>query len=510
MDISMSENSETSLNSSGISTFISPISPSAQNTANYLKLRYELLLIAEAYILTGQGEELLSLDSSNNPNRVKSVTKENYSGKICDVDVPSDVAKRKDSAAFWSNNHGSCSGTGCPNLTSASKFSKSSLFDEVNDYVNLGDPATGVFNFRTSENFSISAWVKTTDEEGSLIVSKLEENGPTDGYDTTIDSDYGIIATLGTNSGWCNVRGGSYAAIADGNWHYITVVTKRAASCNDILIYLDSAKQTESVLYGDNNEDISSPRLLVFGAGDDNDIGLNGYMNCSIDEVAMPNQESGETEWQLPTERQVFWHDGEMYIIKTEKGELVVSPLHKVYAKPSLNSRKSARSSVLKTLTTDCSLRCESFDQISIPNLIANAKYGASSGSEINDLALFNCFGEGLFFKLTSFDNIALILSNLSSDIFSLEQSSSECSPNSSRMNGWEYSSRACSLESFLVKEFFFNKENAMFASMTKSNNQSSFCNLSNILLLTSLPNLRQSLSVNTLSLVNPSSSINN
>ena len=42
--------------------------------------------------------------------------------------------------------------------------------------------------------------------------------------------------------------------------------------------------------------------------------------------------ETKELEWQLPYEKQVFEHDGEMYKIETEKSNLLVSPKHKVYA----------------------------------------------------------------------------------------------------------------------------------------------------------------------------------
>src|SRR3989344_2707702 len=172
--------------------------------------------------------------------------------------------------------------------------------------------------------------------------------------------------------------------------------------------------------------------------------------------------------------------------------------------------RNSESSLVLNTLTkliTEGSLKCESFDQIGQFSLRAKAKYGLSSGSEISDVALFNCCGETLTFKLTNPNNISFILSNLSSETLSRLQSSSECSSNSSSMNLCEYKSKECSFANLLVNESFFSNENAILASITNLIYLpfDSFLNLS----LTSLVNFIQSSSVNVLSLVNSSSSLN-
>src|SRR3989338_4651868 len=165
--------------------------------------------------------------------------------------------------------------------------------------------------------------------------------------------------------------------------------------------------------------------------------------------------------------------------------------------------RNKSSSSVVNTLTTDCSLRWGSLDQMSAASLMANAKYGVSSGSEISDLALFFCCGDIECDKSTILDNIDLILGNLSWDIFSFEQNSRECSFNSSRIKGWEYNSSLCFLARFNVNEPFLNSEKAIFASTT------SLIQPPN-LFLTRLANLSQSSSVIVLSFVNSSSSSNN
>src|SRR3989344_5752558 len=193
-----------------------------------------------------------------------------------------------------------------------------------------------------------------------------------------------------------------------------------------------------------------------------------------------------------------------------ELSDCDLGPEHKVYVCEEYSDRNSDSSSVLNTLitlVTGGSLKCKSFDQIGQFNLNANAKYCLSSWSEISGAALFNCCGETLTFKLTNLDNISFILSNLSLETLSKLQSSSECSSNSSSMDLWEYNSKECSCANLLVNESFFNNENAMLASITNLIYLpfDSFANLS----LTNLANLTQSSSVNVLSLVNSSSSLN-
>lgn len=208
-------------------------------------------------------------------------------------------------------------------------------------------------------------------------------------------------------------------------------------------------------------------------------------------------------------EKQDFEGEKEMFSIKTinsegKEGELVVSEEHKVYV-----SKNSLSSLVLKTFTTpvtDNSWKCWSSDQIGQCSLSANARYGASSGSDINDFAQFNCCGETLTFKLINLDNISFILLNLSSEIFSNSQTSLECSSNSFNMNLCEYNSKEYSFTKLLVNESFFNKEKATLASVTNFIYSSpDFANLS----LTDLANFKQSSSVILLSLVNSSSSLN-
>ena len=80
------------------------------------------------------------------------------------------------------------------------------------------------------------------------------------------------------------------------------------------------------------------------------DEGLKYFADLTGDEMVMTlNAETGEKEWQVPMERQVFEYEGEMYRFETDEGDLLVSPEHNVYFKKAVNDEKE-RSIIEKIL----------------------------------------------------------------------------------------------------------------------------------------------------------------
>ncbi len=101
------------------------------------------------------------------------------------------------------------------------------------------------------------------------------------------------------------------------------------------------------------------------------------------EKVMTLNQKTGEKEWQKPTDYQTFKHNEEMYKIETKKGDLIVSPKHKVYTYiekennyfiPNMSSSSRGDS----TLTFVCFLSPLSPENIPQLYFNASAKYGAS------------------------------------------------------------------------------------------------------------------------------------
>src|SRR3989344_8619558 len=92
--------------------------------------------VTDAYQGFKDGKELYFLDENSSPVKVKSITKEAYSGKIYDVDVPNDVVlvRRRGGGAFWSGN--SNNGTVVnATYTPSGKFGGAYSFDGGGDYI---------------------------------------------------------------------------------------------------------------------------------------------------------------------------------------------------------------------------------------------------------------------------------------------------------------------------------------------------------------------------------------
>ena len=117
------------------------------------------------------------------------------------------------------------------------------VFDGIDDYVNLGTDSS--LNFGSSKPFTVTAWVKTTEDYG-LIVSfrSSTDGGPvidlSVGYDGVAD-DPGkamiLVRQDGGGGGYANVKGGS---VKDGLWHHVAVVR---GSGSTIELFLDGVSQ---------------------------------------------------------------------------------------------------------------------------------------------------------------------------------------------------------------------------------------------------------------------------
>ena len=126
------------------------------------------------------------------------------------------------------------------------------------------------------------------------------------------------------------------------------------------------------------------------------------------------------------------------------------------------------KSSVVNTLTNDCSLRCGSFDQIAELKANANARKSASSGSEIADFAFSrkSSYSEDLKKSIDSSTSFCLI-SNCCSESFDLNKHSSLCSFNSDFMNSGAINSHLIDANKYADIEYGFIIENKELLSNT-------------------------------------------
>ncbi|MCH7952236.1 glycosyltransferase, partial [Patescibacteria group bacterium] len=101
-------------------------------------------------------------------------------------------------------------------------------FDGSGDYVNMGDPADGSLDFGSSTDFTIEAWVKTTDT-GTQIVGKYFDGITGAGWNMQIGNTGKLYAQ--TQDGTNFVASTDDAAVInDGAWHHVTVVNDRDGS----------------------------------------------------------------------------------------------------------------------------------------------------------------------------------------------------------------------------------------------------------------------------------------
>lgn len=135
-------------------------------------------------------------------------------------------------------------------------FGAALSFAEAGDHVNLGHPADGSFDFGAAQDFSVSAWVKTS-HTGSIqyIVNKGDTNSS---FWLRFEADGALRFLLDYGSTFDNVQ--SPASFADGKWHHVVGAADRDAG---LRLYVDGAlvAQSSTMLGGS----ISSALPLTIG-----------------------------------------------------------------------------------------------------------------------------------------------------------------------------------------------------------------------------------------------------
>ena len=129
------------------------------------------------------------MDEDNNKVKIKSITKEEYNGKIYDVDVSNDIILvKKQGKALWSGNsngqildsssfanHGTCiPGTSCPfQVKDRSGISNQAYLFDGSDVINVQDnPSLDI-----TKNSTILAWVNFSQVKPGPIITKWNDSG---------------------------------------------------------------------------------------------------------------------------------------------------------------------------------------------------------------------------------------------------------------------------------------------------------------------------------------------
>ncbi|RJR27995.1 hypothetical protein C4561_00625 [candidate division WWE3 bacterium] len=171
---------------------------------------------------------------------------------------------------------GSGTSTEMWNDGTSGKINSSLGFDGDDDYVTMGDPSSGIFDFGADQTFSISFWMKADDTDTTqFLISKRGaaaagyefRRTPTSGWFLRMDEPVaGIVDT--------QVR----ANLADGNWHHI--VFGRDTSRH--FIYVDGSLDNS---YSDTSlEDLSNSEVFAVS----NPAAANGT-NGQVDDIRVFN-----------------------------------------------------------------------------------------------------------------------------------------------------------------------------------------------------------------------------
>lgn len=166
--------------------------------------------------------------------------------------------------------HGTIAGAA---RTGAGKYGGALSFDGADDYVSLGSPNIGVFDYGMLQNFSVSLWVKAN--PGGTVRYMLNKGDTKAGYWLRFEANNSIRFLL--DYGSTSDAAQSAGAYADGQWHHVAAVADRAAG---LKLYVDGVLAGEDTAMTGGN--VSTLLPLTMGLPSS-----AATMNGFLDEVIL-------------------------------------------------------------------------------------------------------------------------------------------------------------------------------------------------------------------------------
>ncbi|HEX8475553.1 MAG TPA: LamG-like jellyroll fold domain-containing protein [Pyrinomonadaceae bacterium] len=151
--------------------------------------------------------------------------------------------------------------------------SRALSFDGNDDYVQIPDNA--VLDFGNGD-FSIDAWIKTTQSSGVAVVLDKRQPTPLQGYHL-FTSNGRLFLQLAVGGNYVNYPSNAY--IADGNWHHVAVTIDRTLEVA-VKWYLDGLETSKTLNPIAGVLDNSSPLRLGVRS-----LSLDGYWSGELDEL---------------------------------------------------------------------------------------------------------------------------------------------------------------------------------------------------------------------------------
>ncbi|MBI5133949.1 MAG: LamG domain-containing protein [Candidatus Taylorbacteria bacterium] len=166
---------------------------------------------------------------------------------------------------------------------SLGKRGKAVQGDGIDDVVSIPDPANGSLDFGASTDFTLSAWVKSSDLSNTpfIIDKRRTFGGAASGYTLQLSS-VGLPSLRiadGTNVASYGPSTGSYA---DGKWHHYVVSAKRVGTTR---FYVDGVEVATADISSIGN--ITRALDLYIGS---KDLTSTNTLNGSVDDVRIYNR----------------------------------------------------------------------------------------------------------------------------------------------------------------------------------------------------------------------------
>jgi hypothetical protein len=168
---------------------------------------------------------------------------------------------------------GTCTSSGAWYNGVAGKRNYSMNFDGTDDYVTMGDPASGLLDFGSSD-FSIGYWIKTSKGTRFDMVQKGSGTGGNSSYGIYWDPSSGLNFHTDNGSGGNSDVATTSVTINDGNWHHILAIR----SGTNMYLYLDG--QLRATATGLTTRSIASSQNFCLAKHcQDNNYFVNGQMD---------------------------------------------------------------------------------------------------------------------------------------------------------------------------------------------------------------------------------------
>jgi hypothetical protein len=140
------------------------------------------------------------------------------------------------------------------------------VFDDTNDYINLGN--TSILNFQWNDPHSIEVWLKRSNSGSAFIYGKNLSSGTFAGTEFSFNAS-NLIYYMIRNSNTVSTRlfSQSSSTYTDGLWHQFIVTYDGSGDAEGINLYVDTISDSNVINNGNITGGITSSAIACIGAG---------------------------------------------------------------------------------------------------------------------------------------------------------------------------------------------------------------------------------------------------